>query len=164
MGESAPRVQHIFIFLFIFREDRKTCSTLELNPFSRSDRKRAQLNGLHLTTNDLLLLFNPLTPRMRPWVIQSFLTFDSMDRTQKCDHSLESCWAVLYWGAVNFPQLVILANLSIFELGTVSNERFNLCEQFDVVRARTNVWRKRHGFVKKRCQRSRCTGKEIFNW
>ena len=35
--------------------------------------------------------FNPLTPRVKPWVIQSFLTFDSMDRTLKCDHSLESC-------------------------------------------------------------------------
>ena len=34
---------------------------------------------------------NILTPRVKPWVIQSFLTFDSMDRTLKCDHSLESC-------------------------------------------------------------------------
>ena len=25
------------------------------------------------------------------WVIQSLLTFDSMDRTPKCGHSLESC-------------------------------------------------------------------------
>ena len=33
-----------------------------------------------------LNLLNSLTPR----VIQSFLTFDSMDRTLKCDHSLES--------------------------------------------------------------------------
>ena len=24
---------------------------------------------------------------MKPWVIQSFVTFDSMDRTLKCDHS-----------------------------------------------------------------------------
>ena len=28
---------------------------------------------------------------VKPWVIQSFLTFDSIDRTLKCDHSLESC-------------------------------------------------------------------------
>ena len=28
---------------------------------------------------------------VKPWVIQSFLTFDSMDRTLNCDHSLESC-------------------------------------------------------------------------
>ena len=34
--------------------------------------------------------FNSFSPRVKPWVIQSFfLTFDSMDR--KCDHSLESC-------------------------------------------------------------------------
>ena len=37
--------------------------------------------------NDL----NPLTPRVKPWVIESFLSFDYMDRTLKCDHSLESC-------------------------------------------------------------------------
>ena len=35
--------------------------------------------------------FNPLTPSMKLWKIQSFLTFDSMDRTLLCDHSLESC-------------------------------------------------------------------------
>ena len=35
------------------------------------------------------LLVNPLPPRVKPWVIQSFQTFDSMDRTLKCDHSLE---------------------------------------------------------------------------
>ena len=34
---------------------------------------------------------NRLTPRVKPWRIHSFLTFDSMDRTLKCDHSLESC-------------------------------------------------------------------------
>ena len=39
----------------------------------------------------VVLFVNPLTPRVKPWVIQSFLTFDSMDRTLKCDHLLESC-------------------------------------------------------------------------
>ena len=39
----------------------------------------------------VVLFVNPLTPRVKPWVIQSFLTFDSMDRTLKCDHSFESC-------------------------------------------------------------------------
>ena len=34
---------------------------------------------------------NPLTHRVKSWVIQSFLTFDSMVRTLKCDHSLDSC-------------------------------------------------------------------------
>ena len=32
-----------------------------------------------------------LTPEVKPWVVHSFLTFDSMDRTLECDHSLESC-------------------------------------------------------------------------
>ena len=46
----------------------------------------------------VVLFVNPLTPRVKPWAIQSFLTFDSMDRTLNCDHSLEICWAVLYCG------------------------------------------------------------------
>ena len=29
----------------------------------------------------MVLFVNPLTAKMRPWVIQSFLSFDSMDRT-----------------------------------------------------------------------------------
>ena len=44
----------------------------------------------HIPKGSLQLSFNPLTPRVKPWVIQSCLTFDSMDRTLKCDHSLES--------------------------------------------------------------------------
>ena len=47
----------------------------------------------------VVLFVNPLTPRVKPWVIQSFLTFDSMDRTLKCDHLLkavEHCCAVCY--------------------------------------------------------------------
>ena len=36
-------------------------------------------------------LFNPLTHRVKPWVIQSLVTFDSMNRTLKCNHLLESC-------------------------------------------------------------------------
>ena len=40
-----------------------------------------------------LLIVNHLTLRVKPWKIQlqSFLTFDSTDRTLKCDHSLQSC-------------------------------------------------------------------------
>ena len=33
---------------------------------------------------------NSLTPRAKPWVIQSFLTFDSMYTTLRCAHLLES--------------------------------------------------------------------------
>ena len=39
----------------------------------------------------VVLFVNPLTPSVKPWVIQSFLTLDSLDRALKCDHSLESC-------------------------------------------------------------------------
>ena len=39
----------------------------------------------------VVLFVNPLTARVKPWVIQSFLTFDSMTRTLMYDHSLESC-------------------------------------------------------------------------
>ena len=61
----------------------------------------------------VVLFVNTLTPRVKPWVIQSFLTFDSMDRTLKCDHSLESCRAVLYCGAVC---LSVWKNLSVLDL------------------------------------------------
>ena len=44
-----------------------------------------------------------------------FLTFDSVDRTPKCNLSLESCWAVLYCGTGCFPQFVILENVSILD-------------------------------------------------
>ena len=37
----------------------------------------------------VVLFVNPLTARVKPWVIQSFLTFDSKDRTPKCDNSLD---------------------------------------------------------------------------
>ena len=39
----------------------------------------------------VVLFVNPLTRRVKPWLIQSFLTFHSVDKTLKCDHSLESC-------------------------------------------------------------------------
>ena len=64
----------------------------------------------------MVLFVNPLTPRVKPWVIQSFLTFDSMEGTLKCDHSLESCtlpWCCLFFSSTQF---VILENLSILDL------------------------------------------------
>ena len=61
----------------------------------------------------------------------SSLTFDSMDRTLKCDHSLESCRAVLYCGAFfffffffHFSQFVILGHLSFFELAMSGEKGF----------------------------------------
>ena len=51
---------------------------------------------------------------------QSFLTIDSIDKTVKCDHSLESCCAVLYCGAqcllFNFSEITILENLLMLHL------------------------------------------------
>ena len=46
---------------------------------------------------------NPLTSRVKPWVKQSVLMFDSMDRTLKCDHFF------------NFTQSVIL-DLAVSEV------------------------------------------------
>ena len=43
----------------------------------------------------VVLFVNPLTPRVKPVVMQSFLTFDSMNRTLKRDHLLES--STLLW-------------------------------------------------------------------
>ena len=42
-------------------------------------------------------LLDPLTPRVKPWVIQRFLPFDSNDRTLKCNHSLELCCGAVYF-------------------------------------------------------------------
>ena len=77
----------------------------------------------------VLLFVNPLTPRVKPWVIQSFLTFDYMDRTLKCDHSLESCQAVLWCCFFfNFTRLLVLENLSIkdFALSGVKGQKLTL--------------------------------------
>ena len=49
----------------------------------------------------VVLFVNPLTPRVKPLVIQSFLTFDSMNTN-----------LTLF----NFQLLVILENLSILDL------------------------------------------------
>ena len=71
---------------------------------------------------------------MKPWGIQRFVTFDSMeDKTRKCDHSLESClssscllWCRLFF---NFTQFVILENLSNVDiiLSGVSVVAVDLC-------------------------------------
>ena len=68
-----------------------------------------------------------MTPREKSWVIQSFLSFDSMDRILKGDHSLESCWAVLivvlfvfqFYPVCNFGKVVN------FGLDTVGIESVN---------------------------------------
>ena len=65
------------------------------------------------------------TTRVKPWLIQS-----SMDRTKKCDHSLEikmlsrtlmwCCWFV------NFTQFVMLENLSILDLALSGVKGLNI--------------------------------------
>ena len=46
---------------------------------------KVSCNSTHVFT----VIFNPLTPRVNLWVVESFLTFDSMHRTLKCEHLLE---------------------------------------------------------------------------
>ena len=57
---------------------------------------------------NVVLFVNPLTPKVKPWVIQSFLTFDSMDRTLKCGQFYPVC----YFG-----------KFISFGIGTVRGER-----------------------------------------
>ena len=66
----------------------------------------------------MVLFVNPLTPRVKPWVIQSFLTFDSMDRTLKCDHSSNDFFCC--------TQIVVLENLSILDLALLGVKGFIL--------------------------------------
>ena len=73
--------------------------TLGLHKIKLMVRKQTSI-WLKNKTKESHKLFNHLTPRVKLYMIQSFHTFDSMDRTLKCDHSLESCLAVLYCGVV----------------------------------------------------------------
>ena len=65
-----------------------------------------------------------------PWVIQSFLTFDCINRILKCDLKLlssTSLWCCLFF---SFTQFVILENLSILDL-TLSGVIVNGDQQSD---------------------------------
>ena len=72
-----------------------------------------------MTANHGHPLCNPLTPRVKTRVKQSFLTFDSMDKTPK---SLAIHWKAVEQYLIHcslffvFTQLVILENLSILDL------------------------------------------------
>ena len=57
----------------------------------------------------MLVNFNPLTPRVKPWITKKFLAFDYMDRTLRCDHSLVQF-------VFQFTHFVILENLAILDL------------------------------------------------
>ena len=82
----------------------------------------------------MVLFVNPLTPRVKLWVIQSFLTFGSMDRTcvnihwkvspfigKRLNSTLLLC--CLFF---DFPQFEIVENLSVFCLGADRSERGKL--------------------------------------
>ena len=61
----------------------------------------------------------PLTARVKPWVIQIFLTFDSMERTLNCNHFFGKLLSrTLLWFCLvfNFTQVVILKNVSVLDL------------------------------------------------
>ena len=65
----------------------------------------------------VVLFLNPLIPRVKPWVIQSFPTFDSINRALKCDHS--------FGKLLSFTQFAILEFFFHFGLGNVKSERAN---------------------------------------
>ena len=80
---------------------------------------------------DLNSLLNPLTSRVKPWVIQGLITFDFVDRTLKCDHSLKAVeqyftmvlFIFQFYPVCNFGQVIN------FGLGTVRNERVKMRTQ-----------------------------------
>ena len=45
---------------------------------------------------------NPFTPRVSYGDIKALLTFETVDEILKCNQSNESCWAVLFCGAVYY--------------------------------------------------------------
>ena len=62
--------------------------------------------------------FNPLTSRVKPWVVQSFLSFDCMDRSLKCifNWKVVEQYFTLKLFVFHFTQFVILENLSTLDL------------------------------------------------
>ena len=71
------------------------------------------------------LFVNPLTPRVKPWVIQSFLTLILWTEPKRVTihwKAVEQYFTVELFVFSNFTQLVILETFSI-ELDTVRSER-----------------------------------------
>ena len=60
-----------------------TVHTLKMFPMQYVYQRASREFVLSYTLGDI--------DSVKPWVIQSFLTSESKDRTFKCDHSLESC-------------------------------------------------------------------------
>ena len=72
-------------------------------------------------------MFIPLTPRVKPWVIQTFLTFDYMERTVKSDHHwkvVEQYFTVALF-VFQFHPVCNFGNFNNFGLGTVRSKGIN---------------------------------------
>ena len=84
----------------------------------------------------VVLFVNPLTPRGKPWVTQSFLTFDSMDRTIS---------VTMHWKAVKQYFTVVLL---VFQLHPGCNNSWEIykfwiwhCQELNLLRKRfTNIF------------------------
>ena len=68
----------------------------------------------------VVLFVNPLTPKVKPWVTQSFLTFDSMDRTIHCKAVGQYFTVMLF--VFQFYRVWNFGIFISFGLGTVRNE------------------------------------------
>ena len=68
--------------------------------------------GKLLSSTLVVLFVNPLTPRVKPWVIQSFLIFDS--------------FLIVFF--FDFKQFVILEKLSILDLALSGVKGSNKCD------------------------------------
>ena len=71
----------------VFRQPYSTCYSLFCNGKFEEKLDPKQSPRIQL---------NPLTPRVKPCVIQS-LSFDCMGKILTCDHSLESCYRTVPW-------------------------------------------------------------------
>ena len=74
----------------------------------------------------VVLFVNPLTPRVQPWVIQSFLTFDSLDRTLSMTTHLKAIkqYFTVVLFVFQFPLVCNFRKFDNFGLCTVRNEGF----------------------------------------
>ena len=74
-----------------------------------------------------LSFFSPVTPRVKPWVIQMFLTFDSVDRTLKCNYSLARFeqYSTVELFILQFSPVCNFGKYINFGIGTVGTERVN---------------------------------------
>ena len=73
----------------------------------------------------MVLFANPLTLRVNPWVMQSFLTFVSMDRTLKGDHFVEQDFTVVLFVS-RFHPVCNVGKFINFGFDTIRSVRVNI--------------------------------------